>query len=708
MKKLTGKLATLAALLALAPATLNGQGGSTSGSISVGYRGFTEQPTAAQEAGFLKYRDIPKGVFLQSVNLLWNSMDNGTFMFLQGNELGENDQAVRLNIGRPGSFRFDASWGRLPHIYTTTARLPGTESQRGFFALPTPRPDTNSLKALPFSEVSQQWQPLRLAAAIAPRNDLDFEIEYQRVDKSGGRALGTPFYFTNHREIPEPIEHTTHALRVSQSIARPQFRLQVAYDLSIFENELAAVVVDNPLVTADAANSPSKGRTALAPDNKAHTFSAVGGVNLPQKTRFNVAANYSLRSQDQEFLPYTINSALNTATLGPLPANLDGDIRTTMLNASISTRAIQNVTVTGRYRYFDYDDQTPELHLNGRVVMDRSVSVTPLEREHFPFSRKNAGVDLSWRAAQAAQVQVAYGWEGWTRGAHRNVASSSENTLRGAVRLMPFDALMLRPSVVQSKRRADEYVQVNSIQNPLHRRFDQADRDRIRFELMAELEAAANITLSGTVSIGNDEFPDAEFGVQSDKARAYGADVTWAPLANLSLSGGYMMETFKNRFISRYRSPTQLSNPTFDWVSNNDDEITTWYLGAETSIDKFDIGGNIQRSEAWLDMLTANPATPAGGTASENNSAKAVDYPRSEQHMMPITAYIRYTPQPKWTVGLGFTYEDFKDQNWRNDNMGPNDGVNWMLGSDLLDYKASFLSMTITYRPQLRRGAAAL
>jgi MtrB/PioB family decaheme-associated outer membrane protein len=414
-----------------------------------------------------------------------------------------------------------------------------------------------------------------------------------------------------------------------------------------------------------------------------------------------------MRYQDQPLLPFTINTALNTEPIGAVPSDLAGDVRTTMINASITNRALRNVSVTARYRYFDYADETPDLHLGGRVSMDRSVSTTALERERFPFTRQNGSVDLSWRPALPTQFQVGYGWEQWTRDEHvRNVAESDEHSWRGTISVAPADWFSLRSSVVQSRRRADDYRQVTTAQNPLQRRFDQADRDRTRIELRAEWSALEAFTLGSTISSGTDKYPDSRIGLQSDKARAYGADAAWTPTANVSLSAGYMLETFKNRLRSQYRTPTQLANPTYDWVANNDDEITTWYVGGETSINRFDVGFNLQRSDAWLDMNAFNPVPPAGGTASENTGATAVDFPRIKQEFMPVTAFLRFTPRPQWTLGLGFTYEEYENADWRTDDLSPVDGVHVLLGNDLLDYKAGYMSFTITYRPQLRRAAA--
>ena len=97
----------------------------------------------------------------------------------------------------------------------------------------------------------------------------------------------------------------------------------------------------------------------LAPDNMAHTITLGGGVNLPMRTRLTGNFSYSLQLQNQDFLPQTINPTIAGDPSLVLPQNsLNGNVQTILLNLGAVTRPIRDVTLTAKYRLFDYSDHS--------------------------------------------------------------------------------------------------------------------------------------------------------------------------------------------------------------------------------------------------------------------------------------------------------------------------------------------------------------
>ncbi len=182
----------------------------------------------------------------------------------------------------------------------------------------------------------------------------------------------------------EPIDQVTHDFRLKAAFSRETWQLQIAYGLSVFRNSLDAVAADNPcfgvatVCSASDAGGPSRGQIALTPDNTANTIAIAGGVNVPfWRTRLSGSATYSLRLQDQSFLPQTINPILIAATnpaLLALPAkSLDGTVGITTANLNATSRPLPPLTLTLRYRLFDFNDMTDGSSSRANVV---SASVT--------------------------------------------------------------------------------------------------------------------------------------------------------------------------------------------------------------------------------------------------------------------------------------------------------------------------------------------
>jgi hypothetical protein len=145
------------------------------------------------------------------------------------------------------------------------------------------------------------------------------------------------------------------------------WQLQLSYNLSIFQNDVDALIGANPLRITDTplstvgSSTPTRCRLSLAPDNLAHTVGLTGGVNLPWRSRLTGTFAYGWSFEDQDFLLHTINSTVVNPGLA-LPANnLDGDVRTRLATLRFTSRPFHNITVGARYRFYDFDDRSPTL-----------------------------------------------------------------------------------------------------------------------------------------------------------------------------------------------------------------------------------------------------------------------------------------------------------------------------------------------------------
>ena len=143
-----------------------------------------------------------------------------------------------------------------------------------------------------------------------------------------------------------------------------------------------------------------------------------------------------------------------------------------------------------------------------------------------------------------------------------------------------------------------------------------------------------------------------------------------------------------------------LDNTTFDWVARVEDRISTIVAGFSYAMlaDRLEAGAQYDWSRARAAMKASNPVTPTGGSAAQNTNAGAVDYPAITQRFNPASAYLRYSPGPNWSAALSFTYEQYKDDDFRNNNLKPATGADIFLGNEYRDYTAGILAFSIQYR----------
>jgi len=696
------------------------------GEVELGGRVYLDRPEKEERAKLEEYRDLSEQPF-GAFRLRLFRADESYAVELGGAKIGQEDQEFFLSTGRTGVWRFDFGWDQTPHVFSTDARLLATEPSPGVFTLPTPRPALSAYNtARQLDEISTRWDTARFSFTLAPSPDWDIQLEYTRIKKEGERpfslAFGSPG--SNFYEVLEPIDQTIHDFRIRGAWSGDGWQVQAGYTLSIFDNGRTAVVADNPCfglaACAGDAAGPARGQVSLPPSNMAHTVSLAGAVSLPMRTRVSASASYSLRLQDETFLPHTINPAIRSATLTLPASSLDGMVGTFMFNLNATSRPLPPLTLSLRYRLFDLDDMRDELVFNGHVVNDRTLVTEPRRAGRWEYTKHNADLDARWRFGQPMALTVGGGWERWDRNEHREVRKSDEYFGKAALDVTPVDWLLARLTYRPSFRRIGEYntfahlehsvVEEDSTaeaqgQSVLLRKFDEGERDRQRVDLMLQFTPTEVFSVSPTFSYRKDDYIDSRLGLQTAEAWSAGFDASWTPLEWLTLTAGYVYERIDQSMRSRSREvvgTTTLDFPDFDWISDNVDTIHTLYAGAKAALipKVLDWVFNVSYARANGEVNTRNPVTPSSGTPAQRTSATAKPFPEFEDSLLRIETAFRYHFWKAWTVTIGYAFEKFEQDDFRTNGLNPFvPGVTSIyLGNELKDYTAHIVAAALSYR----------
>lgn len=671
--------------------------------FELGARGYIDRPATSELAQFQKFRDDPSGAILQDLRVWWRR--DAQRVEFRARRAAQEDQSLAFRSTALGRYTFDLERDRVPRIFSTTGRLLGDQLARGEFLLATPRPhpiEHNTGARLERTGV--RWDTDRLALSIHPRPNAPLRAEYTRTSKSGDRPMGMVFGSAggNFREILEPVEHTAHAFRLSQDFATPVVQVAVAYHFSRFENKVEAVTADNPLVSDPSAAGAYRGQTALAPSNRAHALSASAGVSLPFRSRINGSVAYGWRSQDQSFLPHTINGRLLSGDLPVLPESLGGDTRTLRIGVSARTRPVASVTASARYRLFELEDRTPDLVLGSRVRSDQAVLSGPFEAHRYPYTRENVGLDLGWSPVRPVTLRAEYDWERWERDASvRNVGETRERTPRLTLDVKPIRWVSLRGSYLWSERRGDEYEERNDL--VLLRRFDQADRDREALGISVQVFPLDAMDLFLGYDRGERTYPDSPYGRQDDGDESWTAYLTWSPTPRVTAHASYVLEEFRLTQRSRYRGelPVEPDNPTFDWIGDTDESVRTVGFGATVGLlpRKLDVQVAWDRSKGISRLTTANPVRPRSSNVGNRTSAEAEDFPEVSHVLNPAHVALRYRVSDTWLATVRFVSERFTNEDFRTAGQLPSAGMDLLLGNDLRGYTARYMTVTVSYQP---------
>src|SRR5207247_3659854 len=305
--------------------------------------------------------------------------------------------------GKYGQYEMELGWDELPHILSNSGRSLFVSQGDGVLTIAddVQRALQENPLQLPALLTEAHPIPLRLrrdtgwfSFRYTPTPEWDLRIGYTVRSDHGRSPLGTTFFFTNIVEVLQPLDSLTHEITTSLEYAQKNWSLRLAYAGSLFRNDISALVWDNPFRLTDAVSGPSRGRLALFPDNEAHTISLTGALTLPWRSRLTGTLSYGWMLQDDDFLPFTINSAL---TAPALPArSLHGELNPFLMNYTLTSRPFNRLTLTARYRFYDLNNNSRSLLFPDFVVTDFALAGEARRNLLYAYSTQSTGLEATY------------------------------------------------------------------------------------------------------------------------------------------------------------------------------------------------------------------------------------------------------------------------------------------------------------------------
>ncbi len=718
-----------------------------------GVRFFIERPSDKQNGKFEEYRDFNEGLFLQSLRLRFFTPDEKYSGEFGGRQWGMQDQEFHLSFERLGRWEAGFEWDQMRHVFGESPLQQFlTYPERNVVTLPNPRPAFGFYNSNlgNVEEVSVRWDTARTFFKFSPSENTDVFADYTRIYKHGYRPFGMAFGSPggNAFEILQPIEQTIHDFRLRGTWATEKWQLQAGYTMSIFVNDLSYVRADNPCQPAvapfppcaagDVGNTKQFGTISLPPNNMAHTFSLQGGVNLPLRTRINSNFTYSLRLQNEDFLPQTSTNNLpaSNPSLALPQKSLHGNVQTFLFNLNATSRPLPvPVTFAAKYRLYNLMDESDVVKFSDFILNDQnSITLGPHWSQRFSYMRQDADVEGRWQISRPLALTLGLGWERWDRSNTREVPTTNEVFAKAALDATPTDWLTVRLTYLPSFRRGDYYntgalPQVEQDiapgeagQSYLLRKFDEADRDRQRADLLVQITPSETLAITPTGSYKYDEYiasglqhqntgpgqKGAMLGLQQVVSWSAGMDVNWNPVERLTLAAGYMYESIFQKQRSRNRNsaatPASFDNPALDWISDNTDTINTYHASMTAKLipGKLDLkfAGNYAYALGRVETWNPNANGSAVYAAASTTNQVARRWPAFEDSLLRLEASLKYHFAQVWTLSLNYAYEQFRKHDWRTDTIEPfvpGDSALYQ-GFDQKNYEAQIIGLTIGYR----------
>jgi MtrB/PioB family decaheme-associated outer membrane protein len=550
-----------------------------------GYRG-TFYGSGSDEARYQRYRDLRNGPTLDAFRFA-NQNDTRWFT-AQADHVGYRDQRYSASYDRFGKVKLSFEWNQIPLFYSKdTATLYTTESP-GVLRLDDGVQSGLQNKTLTLDNAVRQAQPFELRQK---RDVLDFKLTYsatrsldlnlsvRNTTKTGNQPWAGTFGFSDAVELAVPLDTRTTDLGSGLEWTGTRGLVRVGYDGSFFRNNIPTLTWDNPLRVSDSPTlGPMQGRMALWPNSDVNAGSATGVLNLPYRSHALAYISIGNWSQNQALIPFTINSAIPPVPLDRPTA--DAKAVVTAMTYSFTSRPIDPLWLSARYRSYDFDNRTPVFHVTNTVSYD-TTPATFAEGGTSPYSykRKTFDADASLTPIRYTAFRVGYTREQLNQ-TFRFVDTTTEDTVRLSADSMGLNWLTLRAVYEHGKRVGtgfDEQVLDDIGEQVSLRQFDISDRNSDRFSGIVLVTPVSSLSFNGMVSVGKEDRPGTVFGLRSNDNHGYSVGFDFVPRNAVSLGVSYEYDKYATLQASRQANPgAQFDDPTRDWTTNDDDKAQTF------------------------------------------------------------------------------------------------------------------------------------
>ncbi|MFN7940229.1 MAG: MtrB/PioB family outer membrane beta-barrel protein [Thermoanaerobaculia bacterium] len=660
---------------------------------------------------FNEYRDIQSGATVDKLVITGASADGNRALDVRMSHVGRRDARYTLTYGVAGRYEFLLDYNKIPHNFGNDGRILFTRTGAGRYEVADPiqaslqaaieRQFATNKAGIVFSFLNGLLAPYLATAHsidlslerdrtharldLGRMNRLAWTADYTHEARSGNRAYGASFGFSNVIELPEPIDYDTSGAELSGEWKGERGGVQFGYRWSDFKNHVDTLVWDNPF-RVTSATDPSAytapgagsiggsvlGQGTLAPDNKAGTLYLNGRGKFGGWVASGVFA-YTAMKQNDPLAAYTLNGAIRgideaghtfdaTDRANLTAQNADSKVNVTSFTGSLSTRLAEKFSLVFRGKYYDYDNKSRRIEFPGYVRYDAVWEA--IGRVSVPYGYKNTDLsaEFGWDLNADHHLGASFLRRSWDR-TFREVDSTDENIFKVSYDGRFSKTFDLRASWETADRKISAYhpeaaeasfVEPEGVNNqPDLRKYDEAARKYDSWKVAAHWAITDSMDLALSAVGRNDKYDKSVFGLTSDKLMTYNAEWDWAmgEGSNFFVFGTYADRKVKQ--AARQSGAVLSTNPQDNWFADFDEKNDAWGLGYHRESAKrwmFDLSATWSKSNGAAGLFS-----PPGGTP---NTAVGFDN-YEDIKLFTGAAKVGYQATDRLWVGVEYRYEDY-------------------------------------------------
>lgn len=701
------------------------------GTVEAGGRFFLNNPNRngsaylnqGSLAKYYEYSSVKPGPFSN----IWLSTGSNDGLFridASGKNIGYSDQSYYLDMSKAGEQYFNFSWDQSPHIYSTSAQTPYQGVGTNALTLPSGLVGPGVMTAARLNPYLQQTDVgiKRDTAAVeyrwTPTDAWDIQADYSHLRRTGTQVDGVVGFDSstsaeNPTQVPKPVQDTTQNFGLNGEYAGTspwgKFTFKAGYQGSQYTDDSLSYTAQNPFCTTGGVCPGAQAqfaRMSMWPSNQANGFNGTLAAELPMKSRYVGTVSYTMMRQNSAFQPMTNNPVIGTPSAAILPASsLNGAINTTLINNVITTQINPELKSKISYRYYDYQNNTPELLFANWISSDQTgaTSGTGLEASirslSMSYTKQTTASQLNWRPTREWNFTAEYGFEhnSYDR---MDAAATNENSGKLSADWKPASWATLRTSGYIADRRYSNYdhMTLASYQFPTttfpsswtylsnQRQMMLDNRRRTKANVGLDIVVMKGVTITPNYKYQDDNYnlnPNAELGLATSRVQGGGIDIGYVPTTDLSFVFGYLREYYDQQ-VYGYSSSSSLYGSATRYPIN---------ITAKDTIDTFTAAANYAAIPNQLDLnlrytaaravdstrLNIAPTTNAG--VPNNTTPGGGQWTDVKTWFQRFDATATYKVDPTVVTQMGvkgdvkvklrYTWERNSVANWQNDPIAP-------------------------------------
>lgn len=614
---------------------------------------------------FNEYRDVVTGPQGQNEILMVGSTGSPIYGYVEGFDVLRRDQSVLVEFGKLGSYKAAFEFNQIPHNFSRSARTIEQDITTGTYVV-----DNGIQNELQGMSAANQADRISLLTPEFTERDLDvkrtrynwnlnawlsdalhMDLKAGLEDREGLRKKGTGTYMRTGDtfeirgiELPEPVKYQTLDFGARLTYAAPKSVTSLDWALSYFRNSVDALLWDNPFrITPGAATGSAGGsnrgnfvvgRTGLYPDNIANTITLSQSWTLPYKTTLTDFLSYGIYLQDESFLPYTSNSAINPIAritvddTSNLPqSSLNGLANVISSGFTVTNRAIDHLKAKAYANVYDYIDNTESITFPGYAAFGDSFWLPEITSEsittHPPsYVDLKTGIDLDYELTKQISLNSTSQYK-YRNLKNRQVSDINEYIFKNGIEVRPCAPVKMEGFYTFSWRRfAGDYIFHREA--PDARMFDMADRNRNQLNARVELAPSQKLTLGANGMWRRDDHK-AAYGLRRNESTNLSLDTEYAPNDKCSIYTYYSYDrgAFNIASIAKSGAPNPtwpISNTWFSDTTENTNTVGTGvrysFIPDRLSVD-LDYSFSLGLQKIVNSNLVPNPVSPLVATAYE-------------------------------------------------------------------------------------------